>query len=70
MYMANDDETFLQYVTACLNGTDTLAGPEECAAFARENDWQHRYEAFADMMRTAVPKNQRYRFDLQQFEAE
>lgn len=56
VYMANDDETFLQYVTACLNGTDTLAGPEECAAFARENDWQHRYEAFADMMRTAVPK--------------
>lgn len=56
VYMANDDETFLQYVTACLDGTDTLAGPEECAVFAQENDWQHRYEAFADMMRTAVPK--------------
>ena len=55
VYMANDDETFLQYVQRCLDGTDTLASPAECAAFAQENDWQHRFEQFAELMQDAVP---------------
>lgn len=56
VYMANDNEQFLAYVKQCLDGTDTLAGPEECAEFAAENDWQKRYEAFRDLIQQAVPK--------------
>lgn len=56
VYMANDNEAFLAYVQKCLNGTDCLAAPEECAAFAAENDWQRRYEAFARLAESAIPK--------------
>lgn len=56
VYMANENEAFLTFVRKCLDGTDTLACPEECAAFAAENDWQMRYEAFAQMAESGVPK--------------
>ena len=56
VYMSNDNKQFLEYVKLCLEGKDTLASQEECVAFARENDWQHRYEAFAGACEQAVPK--------------
>lgn len=55
VYMANDDKLFLDAVVKCLNGEDTLAGQEECVEFARENDWQKRYEAFAEACGKKVP---------------
>lgn len=48
VYLANDPKRFGDYVERCLNGTDTLASPEACMAFAKENDWDNRYRAFAD----------------------
>lgn len=56
VYMSNDNKQFLEYVKRCLEGKDTLASREACVAFARENDWQHRYEAFAGACEQAVPK--------------
>ncbi len=56
VYMSNDDEEFLAYVKQCLEGTDTLKGKEECIAFARENDWQKRFEKFAEAAGNMVPK--------------
>lgn len=56
VYMSNDNKQFLEYVKLCLEGKDTLASREECVAFAKENDWQHRYEAFAAACEQAVPK--------------
>lgn len=55
VYMSNDDEQFLQYVKLCLEGKDTLRGKDECIAFARENDWQKRYEHFEEACRARVP---------------
>lgn len=56
VYLANDNEQFLAYIQLCLNGKDTLENPEECAAFGKENDWQVRYDVFAELCRNAVPK--------------
>lgn len=56
VYMSNDDETFLQYVKKCLEGTDDLKDPESCIAFAKENDWQKRYEHFAVASTQMNPK--------------
>jgi len=56
VYMSNDDEKFCNYVELCLNGTDTLASKEQMIEFARQNDWQQRYEAFADAAFSIVPK--------------
>ena len=56
VYMSNDNKQFLEYVKLCLSGKDTLASKEECIAFAAENDWQHRYEAFAAACADVVPK--------------
>lgn len=55
VYMSNDDEQFLEYVRLCLSGNDTLKEKDECIAFARENDWQVRYECFAEACISAVP---------------
>ncbi len=55
VYMSNDDEKFAEYVNLCLNGTDTLKGKEECIEFARENDWQKRYECFAQACNEQIP---------------
>lgn len=46
VYLANDNEEFLNYIKLCLDGKDILASPEECFEFARENDWNSRYLAF------------------------
>lgn len=56
VYMSNDNEIFLKYVRLCLTKKDTLKQQEECIAFARENDWQKRYELFAEACKAAVPK--------------
>lgn len=56
VYMSNDNKQFLEYVKLCLENKDTLASKEACIAFARENDWQHRYEVFATACEQAVPK--------------
>lgn len=56
VYMSNENETFLEYIKMCLKGTDTLKSKEEGIVFAKENDWQHRYERFAEACMTAVPK--------------
>lgn len=55
VYMSNDDKQFLEYVRLCLSGNDTLKEKEECIAFAKENDWQVRYECFAEACVSAVP---------------
>ena len=56
VYLANDDEQFAQYVRQCLDGTDTLAAPEECFAFAKDNDWAHRVQAFEKVATGLFPK--------------
>ena len=56
VYMSNDNKKFLEYVKMCLDGTDTLRKPEDCIMFARENDWQRRYENFVQACFASVPK--------------
>ena len=56
VYMANDNDKFMEYVQMCLEGRDTLANEEECIHFAKENDWQQRYEVFASLVEKAVPQ--------------
>lgn len=56
VYMSNDNETFLSYVKLCLSAEDNLKSKDECVAFAKENDWQMRYEAFADACLSSTPK--------------
>ena len=56
VYMSNDDEQFLEYVKLCLSHKDTLKSKSECVAFAKENDWQKRYEMFAEACKEATPK--------------
>ena len=56
VYLANDDKTFGDYVELCLNGRDTLARPEECIEFARENDWQQRAKHFVECIKAQFPK--------------
>ena len=55
VYLANEDETFGDYVALCLEGKDSLASPEECAAFARENDWSCRVAQFSEAAESAFP---------------
>ena len=56
VYMANDNEKFLEYVQICLDGKDTLASEQQCISFAKENDWQKRYEIFAELVEKSVPQ--------------
>lgn len=56
VYMSNDNEEFLNYVKLCLNNADDLASAEECMEFAKENDWQKRFEAFEKACVNAIPK--------------
>lgn len=56
VYMSNDDAQFAEYVRMCLEGTDALKGKEECIEFAKENDWQKRYEHFENACRNCIPK--------------
>ena len=55
VYLSNDDKDFVDYVRKCLDGTDTLAAPEECMAFARENDWTERYDNFSRIIQKTHP---------------
>lgn len=56
VYMSNDNEKFGEYVRLCLEGKDSLKDEESCISFAKENDWQKRYEAFEEKCRECVPK--------------
>lgn len=56
VYMANDNEKFLEYVKMCVSGTDTLCSAEECVRFAKEHDWQERYEKFYENTKKVIPK--------------
>lgn len=56
VYMANDNETFLEYVRLCLTEKCALSPKEDCVAFATENDWQKRYAAFASVCISTTPK--------------
>lgn len=56
VYMANDNNKFLNYVKLCLEGNDTLADSQECIEFGKSNDWQVRYESFSSLCLKAVPK--------------
>lgn len=56
VYMSNDNETFLEYVKMCLEGSDTLKKATERVEFARQNDWQKRYENFAEACFETIPK--------------
>ncbi len=56
VYMSNDNEKFAEYVRLCLEGNDTLKDSDTCIAFAKENDWQKRYEAFEETCCNCMPK--------------
>ena len=56
VYLANDDKQFGDYVDLCLNNNDTLASPEECALFAKQNDWSKRVQQFNDSAEIGFPK--------------
>lgn len=56
VYMSNDNEKFLDYVKRCVECKDELANMESSIAFAKENDWQKRYEKFAEYSLSIVPK--------------
>ena len=56
VYMSNDDAEFAQYVQMCLEGKDSLKGEEDCIKFAKENDWQQRYECFEKVGQEIVPR--------------
>lgn len=56
VYMSNKDSQFLEYVKKCLEGTDSLSDKEECIAFAKENDWQKRFEYFEEACRVKTAK--------------
>ena len=56
VYLANDDKAFGDYVEACLNAEDQLANPEECSAFAKENDWSARVGVFEEVVENLFPR--------------
>ncbi len=58
VYMANENAQFLRYVKMCLDGTDTLCSAEECVCFARQHDWQERYDHFDLFCKKRIPKVQ------------
>ncbi len=56
VYLANDNRTFGDYVEACLKGEDTLANPQACMEFAKENDWSVRVSQFSLAAERQFPK--------------
>lgn len=58
VYMANDNAQFLRYVKICLDGTDTLCSAQECVRFAKQHDWQERYDCFYAFSKERIPKVQ------------
>lgn len=55
VYMSNDDEKFAEYVKLCLEGKDSLKDRDACIEFAKENDWQKRYECFESACVAQIP---------------
>lgn len=56
VYMSNDNEKFAAYVQKCLLNEDDLKKTEEDIAFAKDNDWQKRYEKLEMECKNVVPK--------------
>lgn len=56
VYLANDNQRFLEYIKLCLSNKDTLLSKEDKISFAFQNDWQNRYECFSKSCRQSVPK--------------
>ncbi|MFD2672022.1 glycosyltransferase [Marinicrinis sediminis] len=56
VYLSNKNEEFLEYVSMCLEGRDSLASDIDCAEFAKENDWEHRGKLFLEYSTKAFPK--------------
>lgn len=56
VYLANDNSKFLKYVKDCLANNDNLANKEECIEFARQNDWNFRYNDFKKNCEIHIPK--------------
>jgi len=42
VYLANENEKFLEYVDICIEGKDNLASREEIINFAKSQDWEIR----------------------------
>ncbi len=42
-YLANDKEKFLEYVSLCVDGKDTLESADVLRDFAEKQDWKYRY---------------------------
>jgi cellulose synthase/poly-beta-1,6-N-acetylglucosamine synthase-like glycosyltransferase len=55
-YLANDPDEFCSAVASCLEATDLLATPEECFAFAKENDWDARVQVLEREALIVYPK--------------
>lgn len=55
VYLANENELFLDYVKQCLEGIDELAPAHECLRFAESNDWKKRGTDFLDAVHSSVP---------------
>lgn len=55
VYMANDNETFLDYVRKCIEHKDQLASAYECTQFAKKNDWQIRFEDLSKKCMESFP---------------
>ena len=50
----NEDEAFVEAVRSCLQNTSGLSEPEECIAFASENDWNTRAKQVKRAIETAL----------------
>lgn len=56
VYMSNDNEEFASYVQLCLEGKDQLKSAQLCIEFAKDNDWQKRFEHFSAACIKMTPK--------------
>ena len=56
VYLENDPDKFCERVAECLEGRDTLAPAEDCAAFAKKNDWDNRTKVFMDTILEIHPQ--------------
>ena len=53
--LAETPAAFVQAIKTVLAGKDSLALPKDRAAFAAEQDWQKRWEAFSSLALVALP---------------
>jgi GT2 family glycosyltransferase len=55
VYLANDDQDFLNYVTRCIDRTDSLCSSTEAIEFAKLQDWNIRFEELTAFIQTVTP---------------